>query len=155
MADHPVEREVVEDFYAAYAVRNTSRFAAFLDDNVEWTISGPVDVLPYCGTHRGKAAVMELFRRRVPEVFSGFNLVRNTLLVDGDRVATLNRLTARHANDGRVVSYRLAHFMRFRNNKVVENLSLIDSYDAVEQVLGHSLSGHIFEPDDDEKLVRV
>ena len=155
MADSPVNRVVVEDFYAAYEVRNTSRFADFLDDNVEWTISGPVDVLPYCGTHRGKAAVMDLFKRRVPEVFSGFNLVRNTLLIDGDRIATLNRLTARHANDGRVVSYRLAHFMRFRNSKVVENLSLIDSYDAVEQVLGHSLADSCAEPADDDVLVRV
>ena len=155
MATNPVQRDVVEAFYAAYAVRDSAVFADFLDDDVEWTISGPVDVLPYCGTHRGKAAVRDLFRRRVPEVFSGFNLVRNSILVDGDRVATLNRLTARHADDGRVVSYRLAHFLRFRDNKVMANLSLIDSYDAVEQVLGHSLSGCSFKPADDEYLVRV
>jgi len=155
MATNPVERDVVEAFYAAYAVRDSALFADFLDEDVEWTISGPVDVLPYCGTHRGKAAVRDLFRRRVPEVFSGFNLVRSSILVDGDRVATLNRLTARHADDGRVVSYRLAHFLRFRDNKVMANLSLIDSYDAVEQVLGHSLSSCSFKPADDEYLVRV
>ena len=47
------------------------------------------------------------------------------------------------------------HFMRFRNSKVVENLSLIDSYDAVEQVLGHSLADSCAEPADDDVLVRV
>jgi ketosteroid isomerase-like protein len=57
-------------------------------------------------------------------------------------VATLNRLSARRTEDGRVISYRLAHFMRFRDGKVVENLSLLDSFDAVEQVLGHPLSAH-------------
>ena len=46
------------------------------------------------------------------------------------------------AHDGRVISYRLAHFIAFRDGKVVENLSLIDSFDAVEQVLGHPLAPH-------------
>ena len=43
------------------------------------------------------------------------------MLIDGDRVATLNRLSARRKGDGRIISYRLAHFMRFRDGKVVEN----------------------------------
>jgi ketosteroid isomerase-like protein len=63
-------------------------------------------------------------------------------LIDGDQVATLNRLWAKRTDDGRVISYRLAHFMRFRGGKVVENLSLLDSFDAVEQVLGHPLALH-------------
>jgi ketosteroid isomerase-like protein len=134
-----VRRDVVQEFYAAYAARDAAKVAKFLDDDVVWTISGPVDVLPFCGTRRGKAAVLDLIERRVPHVFSIFSFVSESMLVDGDRVATLNRLSARRHEDGRVISYRLAHFMRFRDDKVVENLSLIDSYDAVEQVLGHSL----------------
>lgn len=64
------------------------------------------------------------------------------MLIDGDRVATLNRLWAKRKIDGRMISYRLAHFMRFRDGKIVQNLSLLDSFDAVEQVLGHSLTAH-------------
>ena len=41
-----------------------------------------------------------------------------------------------------MISYRLAHFLRFRDGKIVENLSLLDSFDAVEQVLGMPLTGH-------------
>jgi ketosteroid isomerase-like protein len=155
MADNPVEPEVVEGFYAAYAGRDAARFAEFLDDGVEWTVSGPVDVLPYCGTHYGKAAVLDVFERRVPEMFSAFHLVRDSMLLDGNRVATLNRWTGRRADDGRMVSYRLAHFMRFRSDKLVANVSLIDSYDAAEQVLGHSLADHSIEPAHGENLVRV
>lgn len=133
-----VRRDVVQVFYAAYAARDAARIAEFLHDDVVWTISGPVDVLPFCGTCRGKAAVLDLVERKVPNVFSVFSFVSESMLIDGDCVATLNRLSANRV-DGRVISYRLAHFMRFRNNKVIENLSLIDSYDAAEQVLGHSL----------------
>jgi ketosteroid isomerase-like protein len=142
----PVSRAVVDAFYAAYADRDIERIAPFLDDNVEWTISGPVDVLPFCGVRHGKAAVLELIERLVPEVFRVFCFVPSSMLVDGDHVATLNRLWAKRSDDDRVISYRLAHFIRFRDNKVIHNLSLIDSFDAVEQVLGHPLAVHDRRP---------
>lgn len=134
-------RAIAEAFYRAYAARDSADLADFLSDDVEWTVSGPVDVLPFCGTHRGKAAVLELVDYGVPAVFRIFSFVLDQMLVDGDRVATLNRLAAR-SDDGRVISYRLAHFLRFKAGKLVENLSLIDSFDAVEQVLGHPLAVH-------------
>jgi ketosteroid isomerase-like protein len=149
----PVPRSVVEAFYKAYASRDAAKVGQFLADDVEWTISGPVDLLPFCGTHHGKAAVLDLIDWRVPEVFRIFSFVPDAILVDGDRVATLNRLSAR-GSDGRTISYRLAHFMRFQDGKVVENLSLIDSFDAVEQVLGHPLAinGH---PEHESDLIAV
>jgi ketosteroid isomerase-like protein len=60
-------------------------------------------------------------------------------VLDGDRAATLNRLSGRRA-DGRAIGYRVAQFIRFNDGKVVEYCSVIDSFDAAEQVLGHSIS---------------
>jgi ketosteroid isomerase-like protein len=132
---------MVEAFYKAYAARDAAKVAEFLDDDVEWIISGPVDVLPFCGTRHGKAAVLDLVERLVPAVFRVFSFVPDAMLVDGDQAATLSRLSGKSC-DGRVISYRLAHFVRFRAGKIVRNLSLIDSFDAVEQVLGHPLDVH-------------
>lgn len=150
-----VTRTVVEAFYHAYAGGDGEKIAVFLDDEVEWTISGPVDLLPFCGTRQGKAAVLDLIERLVPEVFRIFSFVSDTIVVDGDRVATLNRLSARRGDDGRVISYRLAHFVRFRDGKIVEYLSLIDSFDAVEQVLGHPLSVRGAQVADEGDMVAV
>jgi ketosteroid isomerase-like protein len=75
----------------------------------------------------------------VPAIFEVFSFISDSMVVDGDQVATLNRLAAT-GRDGRVIRYRLAHFMRFRAGKLIENLSLLDSFDAVEQVLGHPLA---------------
>lgn len=141
-----VDRNMAQAFYEAYAKRDAGRVAEFLDENVEWTISGPVDLLRFCGVRHGKAAVVDMIERLVPQVIDIFSFVTNTMLVDGDRVATLNRLWGRRRDDGRVISYRLAHFLRFRGGKVVENISLIDSFDAVEQVLGHPLAAHGRDP---------
>lgn len=138
----PVARAVVDAFYKAYTERNVETIAEYLDDAVEWTISGPVDLLGFCGTHRGKAAVLDLIGRLVPGIIRVTTIVPDTMLVDGDTVATLNRLWGKRADDGRVISYRLAHFLRFSNGKVIRNLTLIDSFDAVEQVLGHPIDVH-------------
>jgi ketosteroid isomerase-like protein len=137
-----VPRAVVEAFYAAYAARDVAKIAPFLDDGVEWTINGPVDYLQFCGTHCGKAAVLDLIERQVPAVLRTFSFVPNAIVVDGDQVAMLSRQSSKRAVDGRVISYRVANFMRFRDGKVVENLSLLDSFDVVEQVLGQPLDVH-------------
>lgn len=143
-----VSRAVVEAFYEAYGVRDCDRIGEFLGDDVAWTVSGPVDVLSFCGTYHGKAAVLDMFGHRTRQVFKVIKSDLYSLLIDGDRVAALTRLTAKHHDDGRVISCRLAHFMRFRDGKIVENLSLLDSFDAVEQVLGHSLATHERAPAD-------
>ena len=145
-----VSRAVVDAFYAAYSGRDFARLADFLADDVEWTISGPIDVLPFCGTQRGKIAVLKWLDRQVSGVFRAFSFKPAPMLVDGDQVARLNRVCAQRQLDGRVVSYRLAQFIRFRDNKVIEYVSIIDSFDAVEQVLGHTLdvTGDIKVDDD-------
>jgi ketosteroid isomerase-like protein len=135
---YAVPRSLVEAFYKAYAARDIAKVAEFLDEDVEWSISGPVDLLCFCGTRHGKAAALDMMKRLVPEVFDVVSLKCDAMVIDGDRVATLNRLSAK-AGD-RMVSYRLAHCMRFRDGKVVENLSLIDSFNAVEQVFGRPLT---------------
>jgi ketosteroid isomerase-like protein len=134
-----LSRATAQAFYEAYASRDAAKLAPFLHDDVQWTISGPVELLPYCGTRHGKAAVLDLIERLIPELFRITSFVPETLLVDGDRAATLNRLSGQRTEDGRVISYRVAQFLRFQDGKVIEYRSVIDSFDAAEQVLGHRI----------------
>ena len=137
---YEVPRSVVEAFYKVYAARDVDKIAEFLDDDAQWTISGPVDLLPFCGTHCGKAEVIDLIGRQIPMVLRTFSFVPEAILVQGDQAAMLSRQSSRRAKDGRTMSYRVANFMRFRDGKLMENISLIDSFDVVEQVLGHPLA---------------
>ena len=137
-----VPRAVVEAFYRALTVRDMDALASFLDDEVVWTISGPVDILPFCGQRVGKDLVMKLLGRDSPTLLSGRRFVAKTMLVDGDRAAVLGRLTATKRASGQAISYRIAHFIQFRDRKVIDYVSTIDSYDAVEQMLGYSLDAY-------------
>jgi ketosteroid isomerase-like protein len=139
---NPVPRAVVEAFYHALAIRDLETLATFLDDRVVWTISGPVDILPFCGRRVGKDGVMQLLARDIPTLLEDRRFVPQTMLVDGDRAAVLGNLTATKRAGGRAISYRIAHFIQFRNEKVIDYVSVIDSFDAVEQMLGYSLDAY-------------
>ena len=115
--------------------------ANFLDDDVVWTIGGPVDILPFCGQRVGKDLVMKLLGRDSPTLLSERRFVAKTMLVDGDRAAVLGRLTATKRASGQAISYRI-HFIQFRSEKVVDYVSIIDSFDAVEQLLGYNLDAY-------------
>ncbi|HEX3858832.1 MAG TPA: nuclear transport factor 2 family protein [Pseudolabrys sp.] len=152
---NPVPRAVVDEFFRVFATREGEKIAPFLDDNVTWTISGPVDLLHYCGTRVGKRAVIDVIDRQVPAVFHIRGFIPDMVLVDGDMVASLSRLSAVSQKDGRAISYRVAQFIRFANEKVVEFMSVIDSFNAVEQVLGHSIDLAESQPEDEGNLIAV
>ena len=135
-----VPRAVVEGFYQALTDCDMDTFASYLDDNVVWTISGPVDVLQFCGQHRGKDVVLKLVGRDIRAILSERRFNPDTMLIDGDRVAVLGKLTAKRRDAGHAISYRIAQFLRFRDNKLVDYVSLLDSFDAVEQMLGQPLA---------------
>lgn len=92
-------------------------------------ISGPVDVLRFCGQRRGKAAALEVISRLIPSTLKVTAFKPETLLVDGDRVAMLGTLSGVTADQDRKFSYRVAHFLRFHNEKATEFRSIIDSFE--------------------------
>jgi hypothetical protein len=98
-----------------------------------------------------------MIKRIVPQTLRTFSFVSDAVLVDGDRVAMLSRQSARRTIDDRVVSYRVANFIRFKDNKVVDNISLLDSFDVVEQLIGHRLAfaSSAINPADTAELIVV
>jgi ketosteroid isomerase-like protein len=135
----PVSRELVSSFHDALASRDATRIAAFIADEVDWLLIGPVDFMRFCGQRRSKTEVFEIFDRLIPEVLDITAYAHEYVLIDQDRVASLARLTATQRSTGRVISYRFATFMRFRDEKIVEYRTVSDTLDAVEQMLGHQV----------------
>ncbi|MBS0245515.1 MAG: nuclear transport factor 2 family protein [Proteobacteria bacterium] len=137
---YTVAKDVVDAFYDAFIKPDADKLAGLVHDDVRWTARGPVEVLSFCGTYRGKAHVLKLATQILPSMFSEIRLVRESLVIDGDRAAVLNFQTALRRSDGRVTTYRFAHFFRFKDDKLIETTTLIDTFNAAEQVLGHALS---------------
>jgi ketosteroid isomerase-like protein len=131
-------RPIVEAFYQASAERDVERAISLIADDVDWLVQGPVDVFAFLGQRRGKAAVRESYREIARKLeITGYHL--EALLVDGDRAAALIRLTSVVRATGKIMSVKTSQFSRFRDGKMVEMRSVLDSYDMVEQAIGRAL----------------
>jgi ketosteroid isomerase-like protein len=137
MAEHTI-RAIAERFYRASAERDIERALSFIDEDVDWLVQGPVDVFPFLGQRRGRNAVREGYREiaRKLEV-TGYD--REALLVDATRTAALIRISSIVRVTGRVMSVRTSQFARWHGGRIVEMRGVIDTYDMVEQSLGHGL----------------
>ena len=128
-------RGFVHAFCDAMTSRDPGRLAPFLDDDIEWMVFGPVDLFPFFGQRKGKAAVLAMLR----ELMSVLQLRRcehEGLLADGDNAAALIKISALDMSTGRVLSLRLAKFAKFRDRRLVSLKAIFDSFDVAEQAMG-------------------
>lgn len=137
---YTVPRDVVDAFYRAYMTRDVEQIGAIIDDDVEWIVAGPVEVMQVCGYWRGKAAVIERFATQMPKVIRFNRLEIESLLVDGDSSAMFGRISCVHLASGRSICHRVSHLVRYRDGKVVSLRVINDSLDAAEQYVGHHIA---------------
>jgi ketosteroid isomerase-like protein len=135
----PITRQFLREFYEARLSCSAQRIAPYLDDDVSWSISGPVDLLRFCGERRSKEAVLDLLTQVVPSLLRPVRIDLDEVVIDGERAATLVRMSSRHPQSGRIISYRYAQLLHSRDGKLVECRALIDSFDAAEQMVDCSL----------------
>jgi ketosteroid isomerase-like protein len=135
-----ISRDLVQSYFQACISRDPARIAAYLDDEVTWSLIGPVDLLPFCGQRRGKRQLIDNIVRVGPSVLRVKSMEIEQILIDGDRAAAFMRVSGTHCETGRTVSYCCAPFLRFRDSKLVEFRALIDSFDAAEQMLGYPIA---------------
>jgi len=134
-----VSRATVQAFYEALASRDPVRVAQCLADDVEWHMSGPVDLFVFCGYRRGKAAVADYIGRLVPSMLSIKRFDLEDIVIDGDTAAMINKITSVQKDTGRVLTYQTAVFVVFRDGKVVSMKGISDTFDMAEQVVGHRI----------------
>lgn len=132
-------RALVRDLYDAYERRDFVRVAAFIHDDIDWIIYGPVSVFPFFGPRRGRAAVLAVLAG-IAEVFSLERYTREIVLVDGDRAAVMADVSFMQRATGRTLRFRVANFLRFAGGRVIEFREFANTFDVVEQVLGHELN---------------
>jgi ketosteroid isomerase-like protein len=109
-----------------------------IDDVVDWVIYGPVDMFPFLGARRGKAAVLEVCRQ-ISENVQVHRFDRESIMLGEDSAASMMRYSLTALDSNKPISLRLAHFARFRAGRLLNIRVLLDTYDLVEQALGRPI----------------
>jgi ketosteroid isomerase-like protein len=111
---------------------------ALIDEEVDWAIHGPVDMFPFLGARRGKAAVLEVIRQ-IAETLRVHCFDRESIMLGVDQAASMMRYSLSVLDANRAVSLRLAHFAQFRDGRLRRLRVLVDGFDLVEQTLGRPI----------------
>jgi ketosteroid isomerase-like protein len=133
-------RERVVALYAALRLGQLDFVLNAVDDDIEFISYSPIEVFPFFGHRRGKAAMAEVIRQAHRE-FEFFTCEPIFMVLDTEGVAVILFIRVVHRMTGRSVQQAMAHFIRLRDGKIVELRQFMDSFDAAEQVLGRRLIG--------------
>ena len=125
-------------FHRAINERQLQDLDALIDEDVDWAIHGPVDMFPFLGARRGKAAVLEVIRQ-IAETIRVHRFERESIMLGADQAASMMRYSLSVLDANRAISLRLAHFAQFRDGQLHRLRVLLDSVDLVEQALGRPI----------------
>jgi ketosteroid isomerase-like protein len=115
--------------------RQFNEIEPLIDDDVDWTIHGPVDLFPFFGARRGKAAVLEVIRQIANRV-RVHRFDRESIMLGVEQASSMLRYSLTVLDTNKPVRMRLAHFAQFREGRLFSLRILIDSYELVEQAIG-------------------
>ena len=124
-------RQAIED-------RETDHIAALLDEDVDWAIFGPIDMFPFLGARRGKAAVLEVLRQ-IADNIRVRRFDRETIMLGVDSAASMLRYSLTTLDSDKPLSLRIAHFAQFKAGRLTNLRVLVDTFDLVEQALGRPI----------------
>jgi ketosteroid isomerase-like protein len=118
--------------------RRLEEIDSLIDEDVDWAIYGPIDMFPFLGARRGKAAVIDVIRQ-IGETVSVRRFEREHIMLGEDTAASMLRFSLTALNSNKPISVRVAHFAQFRAGRLRSIRVVVDTFDLVEQALGHPI----------------
>jgi ketosteroid isomerase-like protein len=126
---------------ALHRAINERQFAdleTLIDDDVDWAIYGPIDMFPFFGARRGKAAVLEVIKRIADNV-RVHRFDRESIMLGADSASSMMRYSLTALDTNKPISLRLAQFAQFKAGRLASVRVLVDTFDLVEQALGRPI----------------
>ena len=118
--------------------RQAEDLEALLDEEIEWVLYGPLDLFPFFGARRGKAAVIEVIRQ-ISDNVRVHRFDRESIMLGVDSASSMMRYSLTALDSNKPISLRLAHFAKFKAGRLISIRVLVDTFDLVEQALGHPI----------------
>jgi ketosteroid isomerase-like protein len=124
--------------YEAFSAGRIDLLEDVFDENVDFITNAPAEVFPYLGRRVGRAEVIKTLRS-VHDEFHSLTFLPIWMITERDTAGVILSVAATQRASRRMVRFFAAHFLRFRADRIIEYRSIMDSLQAVQQVLGHEL----------------
>ena len=131
-------RQRIYSMCSAYAQARSDFVLNFAADDVDFISYAPVTIFPCLGKQRGKAAVAKSIEL-IHTQYEFLSYVPIFIVVEGEDAAVIVMARMKQRATERIIQIMFAHFLRFRDGRIIEFREFLDSFDAVEQVLGREI----------------
>jgi ketosteroid isomerase-like protein len=138
MAEHSLWR-FSRAFHLALNEHQFEDLEALIDEDIDWAIYGPIDMFPFLGARRGNYAVLEVIRQ-ISDNVRVHRFDRESIMLGVDSAASMMRYSLTALDSNKPISLRLAHFAQFKADRLTSIRVLVDTFDLVEQALGHPIN---------------
>jgi ketosteroid isomerase-like protein len=128
----------LDTLYAAFQRGQIDFVLNSFDDDIEFISNAPIELFPFLGHRRGKTAVAQAIKS-VHDEFDIQSYEPVSALVESEQAAVMLFARGISRKTGRSVQLAIAHFLKFRNDKIIELREFMDSFSAAEQMLGRAL----------------
>lgn len=118
--------------------RHLQDIEALIDDDVDWAVYGPIDMFPFLGARRGRAAVLDVIRQ-LADNFQVQRFEPESIMLGVDSASSMLRYSLTALDSDKPISLRVAQFAQFRADRLINMRVLIDTFDLVEQALGRAI----------------
>ena len=129
-----ITRDHVLRIYEDFARARLDLLWNALDEDIDFLSHAPADIFPYLGRCRGRDEVIKTLSK-VHERLEIITFWPITVLIDGSNAALTVVISVKERLTGRSAYFLAAHFLRFRDGRIVEYRAIIDSLDAVRQLV--------------------
>lgn len=132
-------KQCVLSFLQAFYAGDAAAAMACCDNDIDTITYAPVDLFPHLGHKHGRAWVAEAIA--IQQQRYAIRKHEVIYIAAEDRtVAAMTRCALTKRNDGRVVQFTEAEFFALRDGRIIEHRAFFDSFDLVQQILGHDLA---------------
>ena len=133
-----VLRQRIYSLCSAYGRGKLDFVLNFIDDDVDFVSYAPVTIFPCLGRQRGKAAVAKSIET-IHAHYEFLSYLPIFMVVEENDAAVIVMARMKQRATERIIQTLFAQFVRFRDGRIVEFREFLDSFDAVEQVLGREI----------------
>jgi ketosteroid isomerase-like protein len=131
-------RQRIYSLCSAYRQARLDFVLNFIADDVDFVSYAPITIFPCLGRQRGKAAVAKSIQT-IHALYEFLSYDPIFVVVEEDDAAVIVRARMKQRATERIIHTLFAHFLQFRDGRIVEFREFLDSFDAVEQVLGREI----------------
>ena len=125
----------VREIYEHFAHGRLNDLEDAIDEHIDFLSHAPADIFLYLGRRRGQAEVLRAFAE-VHEKLEVLSFWPLTTVINDDRAALSVIVKVKDRVTERSAHYLAAHFLLFRNDRIIEYCAIIDSLDAARQLAG-------------------